>query len=322
MSITMHPQKSKCKLFSLNVILKYYIMSTRVFCCNKSPDQFCFICGKWVKIRERRQITHNLSVLYKQYFNMDTLHKEDCWVPHFACSRCISGLGRWSKGNGHLPFGRPMIWIDPINHEENCYICKTKVVYSKNMEESVRYASGSSAKLPVLHTDGIPVPVPPGQCFSQIDCMEEESETEDLFENPAYQRHEREDPLYIPDTEETHLLSQGELNDLHRDLALTKQMSELLTSRLQEWKLLDPGVLVTATRERSEYLAKCFAMHNKICYCKNIEELFLAMKEPFVSREWRLFIDGSKTSIKAVLLHNGNVKPSIPVAFPLHSLRE
>ena len=30
--------------------------------------------------------------------------------------------------------------------------------------------------------------------------------------------------------------------------------------------------------------------------------------------EWRLFIDSSKASLKAVLLHNGNEKPSIPVA--------
>ena len=32
------------------------------------------------------------------------------------------------------------------------------------------------------------------------------------------------------------------------------------------------------------------------------------------SDEWRLFIDSSKVSLKAVLLHNGNVLPSIPVA--------
>ena len=30
--------------------------------------------------------------------------------------------------------------------------------------------------------------------------------------------------------------------------------------------------------------------------------------------EWRLFTDSSKASLKAVLLHNGNEKPSIPVA--------
>ena len=29
--------------------------------------------------------------------------------------------------------------------------------------------------------------------------------------------------------------------------------------------------------------------------------------------DWGLFIDSSKTSLKAVLLHNGNIKPSIPV---------
>ena len=30
--------------------------------------------------------------------------------------------------------------------------------------------------------------------------------------------------------------------------------------------------------------------------------------------EWRLFIDSSKISLKAVLLHNGNKRPSIPLA--------
>ena len=31
--------------------------------------------------------------------------------------------------------------------------------------------------------------------------------------------------------------------------------------------------------------------------------------------QWRLFIDASKTSLKAVLLHNGNKLPSIPVTY-------
>ena len=30
--------------------------------------------------------------------------------------------------------------------------------------------------------------------------------------------------------------------------------------------------------------------------------------------EWRLFIDSSKASLKAVLLHNVNQNPSVPVA--------
>ena len=34
----------------------------------------------------------------------------------------------------------------------------------------------------------------------------------------------------------------------------------------------------------------------------------------YCSDEWRLFIDSSKVGLKAVLLHNGNVLPSILVA--------
>jgi hypothetical protein len=34
--------------------------------------------------------------------------------------------------------------------------------------------------------------------------------------------------------------------------------------------------------------------------------------------QWRLFIDSSKVSLKAVLLHNGNQFPSIPLAHAVH----
>ena len=33
--------------------------------------------------------------------------------------------------------------------------------------------------------------------------------------------------------------------------------------------------------------------------------------------DWRLFIVSSKTSLKAVLLHNGNIKPPIPVGYSI-----
>jgi len=34
---------------------------------------------------------------------------------------------------------------------------------------------------------------------------------------------------------------------------------------------------------------------------------------------WRLFTDSSKLSLKAVLLHNGNTLPSIPVGHSMHN---
>ena len=47
--------------------------------------------------------------------------------------------------------------------------------------------------------------------------------------------------------------------------------------------------------------------------CKDMDDLFKELNMSHCSDEWRLFIDSSKVSLKAVLLHNGNLLPSIPV---------
>lgn len=47
-----------------------------------------------------------------------------------------------------------------------------------------------------------------------------------------------------------HFPNQEELDDLIRDLGLTKSGAELLTSRLQEWHLLDKDCRSTVYRSR------------------------------------------------------------------------
>ncbi len=37
-----------------------------------------------------------------------------------------------------------------------------------------------------------------------------------------------------------------------------------------------------------------------------------------IAFDWRLFIDSSHRSLKGVLLHNGNIKPCIPIAHSVH----
>lgn len=50
--------------------------------------------------------------------------------------------------------------------------------------------------------------------------------------------------------------------------------------------------------------------------CKyNLDGLMEELGFQHIPEEWRLFIDSSKISLKAVLLHNGNAKPSIPVVY-------
>ena len=54
--------------------------------------------------------------------------------------------------------------------------------------------------------------------------------------------------------------------------------------------------------------------HSSLCYCTDIQVLFQEISIAYSASDWRLFIDSSKGSFKAVLRHNGNVYPSIPIA--------
>jgi hypothetical protein len=49
-------------------------------------------------------------------------------------------------------------------------------------------------------------------------------------------------------------------------------------------------------------------------YCKNICAVTDVLDHEHKATEWRLFIDSSITSLKAVLLHNGKF-PSVPLAY-------
>ena len=51
--------------------------------------------------------------------------------------------------------------------------------------------------------------------------------------------------------------------------------------------------------------------------CRDANCLMTQLGVEHSSQEWRLFIDSSKTSLKAVLLHNGNTLPSMPSAYAM-----
>ena len=50
-----------------------------------------------------------------------------------------------------------------------------------------------------------------------------------------------------------------------------------------------------------------------MCYCTDINGLMTELGCEYKNHEWRLFIDSSKFSLKAVLLFIGNTKSSVPV---------
>ena len=67
---------------------------------------------------------------------------------------------------------------------------------------------------------------------------------------------------YDPDSDikKSHLISQAELDDLVRDLSLSKEKSELLGSRLKEWNLLQSGATVSHFRNCHCKLAAYYAV--------------------------------------------------------------
>lgn len=55
-------------------------------------------------------------------------------------------------------------------------------------------------------------------------------------------------------------------------------------------------------------------MKHSLCACTDIDGLLQELDIKHSSCEWSLFINSSKYSLKAILLHNGNLELSIPVA--------
>jgi hypothetical protein len=75
------------------------------------------------------------------------------------------------------------------------------------------------------------------------------------------------------------------------------------------------GVKFSWYRSHEKEFRKYYAQEDQLVFCTDIRNLLhqLGEKECDPSN-WCLFIDSSKRSIKAVLLHNSNVLASIPLA--------
>jgi hypothetical protein len=77
-------------------------------------------------------------------------------------------------------------------------------------------------------------------------------------------------------------------------------------------------VKVTAFRFRQKDFEQFFITQGELSACMNIEGLIAAMYIRYNREEWRLYIDSSMHGLKAVLLHKGNILPSIPVTYAIH----
>ena len=211
-------------------------------CCKYHPDSFCYICGEYVIERQKRNVTDFVKNAYKAYFGMVLGDQDKTWAPHIVCKTCVESLRGWTNGKLKLKFAVPMVWREPKNHYNDCYFCLNDMTgYNKNKKKTWKYPNLESAIRPVMHSEELPVPIfstePDTSTTSDDSCSD--------FEEPSV--------LHGPQQ-----FNQYELNDLVRDLCLSKDQSEILVSRLQEKHLLHQSAKVTFYRTRENKLLRFF----------------------------------------------------------------
>lgn len=285
--------------------------------CVNNANNFCYVCGEITFKSQKRTFTQLVRRAYELYFGVKVGDQEKSWAPHICCKTCLTLLTGWLKGTKrHMRFAVPMVWREPKDHATDCYFCITNIQgIGPKSKHTVQYPNLPSALRPVEHSDEYPIPTPP-ESWS----LDEEPECASDSSNEIQTEQETvNDPDFqTPECSKPHLISQAELNDLVRDLKLAKSQSELLASRLKEWNLLEGDVHISDFRKREKRFANCFAQEGTLVYCTNVDNLFDALGHTHDPSDWRLFIDSSKVSLKAVLLHNGNKYPSVPIAHAVH----
>jgi len=77
--------------------------------------------------------------------------------------------------------------------------------------------------------------------------------------------------------------------------------------------------MISVYRKRHKVLVHFFKMERGLVVWTDIDGLMQTLNINHNPLDWRLFIDSSKLSLEAVLLHNGNTLPSIPVGHSEHN---
>lgn len=273
--------------------------------CVISPDNFCFICGEFIVKSQQRNISDFVKKVYFAYFKLKLGDQDKPWAPHKVCRRCEEDLRLWFKRKKNsFRFGIPMMWREQQNHTTDCYFCSVDVKgFNTKNKNKISYPNLNSAIRPVPHSSEIPVPLSP----SSFDDIQSDSEDGNIL--PP--QDESSSDLSVDEGPQP--FSQSELNDLVRDLGLSKDAAELLGSRLKNKNLLSPGTSFSWYRHREKEFTQFFSKEGNLVFCNDVHGLIKCFEIEYDPSEWRIFIDSSKTSFKVVLLHNGNTFASIPM---------
>jgi len=258
-----------------------------------------------MKKTKLRKFTDDLKLVYEKCFGSTVIDDKQYWLPHLICNDCRLMFDRYKKNKTPLKFVRPMVWSEPQSIED-CFFCMTKTHgFNSSNIHKIEYAKISSVKKPFM--------VPTNEREE-----DQESDISSLLSELELEETDESDDKYVPtkqQTKEKGEFDQKELNDLVRELGLSKEGAELLTSRLKEKNLLPKRTKTSYYRSRDESFRTYFSSDTDLVYCHDVKGLMDEIKkDAYKADEWRLFIDSSERSLKAVLLHNTNIYSPIPIA--------
>ena len=94
-------------------------------------------------------------------------------------------------------------------------------------------------------------------------------------------------------------------------------MAEYIAAEFKDRGFVKKGTKSSYYRQREKDFRKFYSLDEEksLVYCTDVQGLMNELKPNiYVPEQWRLFIDSSVRSLKAVLLHNGNTYASIPIA--------
>ena len=220
-------------------------------CLNKA-NSFCYACRDFTTVAQRRTITSLLRAADFDYFDSKINDQDKSWAPHICCIPCYNGLTAWFIGKKTaFNFAVPMVWRELRNHADYCYFCLTNITaFTASSREKIKYPKLRSAMTPVPHSDDLPVPTPPVNMDILSSSDEEMLSREDSAESISLE--DIESTYSGTSGNEQHWITQEDLNDLARDLYLSKQQSELLTSRLKQWNIVQEDVRIASFRNRNK----------------------------------------------------------------------
>ena len=129
-----------------------------------------------------------------------------------------------------MKFAAPGIWREPTNHSSYCYFClvdPSKRRTGKNVS-ATRYPDISSSIAPVPHSAELPIPIPslPPKKISEDDSSNIKNGQGTSYDEDYITSELKQKKPYFP--------KQHDINNLIKNLGLTKFKAESLTSRLKQ----------------------------------------------------------------------------------------